>query len=127
MIGKIYSTTFSFYNAREKKMDYKSRPALIIGKADSEDYVVLPVSSITHSNKINPYYDIKIETQIYKLLNLKKNISYIRTNKQTVVHYKEISTEIANLKDLYPELFKLIMDRVAEFQKNIQQNAFINA
>lgn len=123
MIGKIYTIMTSYYNKATKKMAFKGRPALIIGKADGSDYIVLPISSVRYKDNLDPYYDIEIDLSKYKLLELSKTISYVRTHKQTPVHYGEISTEISDLKGLYPELFNLIIDRVCEFQNEMLKDA----
>ena len=124
MIGKIHKAMVKYYNAEEHKMAFKYRPVLIIGKADSSDYIVLPISSVSIASNINKHYDIRINSKQYVLLNLVKDNSYIRTNKQTTLNYKEILEEISDLKQCYPELFRLIMNRVAEFQQYIQEQAF---
>lgn len=123
MIGKICTIMISYYNRNIRRMAFKGRPALIIGKADGGDYIVLPISSIRYRDNLDPHYDIEIDSCKYKLLNLSKSISYVRTHKQTPIHYGEISTEISDLKGLYPELFNLIIDRVGEFQDAMLQEA----
>ena len=35
-----------FYDLKIHQMSYKARPALVLAKADAEDYVILPVSSV---------------------------------------------------------------------------------
>ena len=124
MIGKIHKAMVKYYNSEKCKMAFKYRPVLIIGKADSSDYIVLPISSVSITRNINKHFDIRIDSKQYVLLNLLKDTSYIRTNKQTTLNYKEILEEISNLKELYPELFKLIMNRVSEFQQYLQEQAF---
>lgn len=124
MIGKIYTAMFKFLNTKKNQMEFKYRPVLIIGKADRTDYVVLPISSVSITNNVNKYYDIEIQKTKYSLLKLSKDISYIRTNKQTVINFKEIGEEISDLKVSYPDLFKDIMDKVAEFQQELQDSAF---
>lgn len=125
MIGKIYTAMFKFLNAKNQQMEFKYRPVLIIGRADYTDYVVLPISSVSISDNVDKYYDIEIHKDKYTLLKLAKDVSYIRTNKQTVLNFKEIEREISDLKTLYPDLFKDIMDKVAEFQQELQNSAFL--
>lgn len=62
MIGKIYKARTPFYDQINHRMSYKARPALVLAKADAEDYVVLPVSSISIRANIDPVYDIEIDT-----------------------------------------------------------------
>lgn len=65
----------------------------------SNDYTILPVSTISNKTNINSKYDIKIEPDKYPKLNLNKTC-YIRTHKQTIL-FKEslyIKEEISDLK-----------------------------
>ena len=64
MIGKIHKAMVKYYNAKERKMAFKYRPVLIIGKADSSDYIVLPISSISITRNINKHFDIRIDLNI---------------------------------------------------------------
>lgn len=125
MIGKIYTAMFQFYNAKTQKMEFKYRPVLVIGKPDDGDYNVLPISSVQIKQNINPRYDIKINKETYGLLNLLKDISYIRTNKPTTLHYKVFDKEISNLKKLYPELFELVIDRFIEHANTVKAIALL--
>ena len=63
MIGKAYVSTFPFYNNRSHKMDFKSRPVLIVGQADLTDYVILPISRVTNKDNIDSDYDFEITKQ----------------------------------------------------------------
>lgn len=125
MIGKIYTARFQFYNNKTQKMDFKLRPVLIIGKPDNGDYNVLPISSIPIERNINTYYDIKIDKKKYNLLNLSKDISYIRTSKQSTLHYKVLDKEISDLKKLYPDLFELAINRFAKYSNTIKEIALL--
>lgn len=120
--GKIYSLLTPYYDIHANQMAMKKRPALIIGKADNEDYVVLPLSTITKQNKRDIYFDLEVTPVNYPLLQLSRT-SYIRTHKQQTVHNSQIYTEIANLKQLYPDLFREILAKVKEFQQKIQDEA----
>lgn len=91
-------------------MDYKARPALVLAKADAEDYVVLPISSISIKANIDPLYDIEINPVSYPKLNL-KNISYVRTHKQTIIHRANLRDEIGDLKLNYEELYFEILEK----------------
>lgn len=68
MIGKIYKTLAPFYDTKSKSMSFKHRPALVIAMADSDDVVVLPISSITHRQNIHPSYDVQIDPSQYPKL-----------------------------------------------------------
>lgn len=121
-IGKIYSLLAPYYDIHINQMAMKKRPALIIGKADNEDYAVLPISTISNKNKRDIYFDLEITSADYPLLQLSRT-SYIRTHKQQTVHNSQIYTEIANLKQYYPDLFREILAKVKEFQQKIQDEA----
>lgn len=122
LIGKAYVSVFKFYNNKTKKMDFKKRPLLIVGKADATDYVVLPISRVTNKNNLNLDYDIPIEPEEFPLMNLKQ-ISYVRTNKSSTVNCCELVKEIIDFRENYPDKYLDIMIKMEEFQKNIIDNA----
>lgn len=122
MIGEIRKVIVPFYNLINNKMSFKSRPALIIAKADKEDYVILPVSTITRQNNRDLEYDLEIEPTKYPKLNLPK-ISYVRTHKQTIIHIAEIGDFISDLKNSYEELFLEILEKREKFSKSITNQA----
>ncbi len=72
-----------------------NRPVLIVGQADSTDYVILLISRITNNANIDTDYDFPIEPQDVPLMNLTQN-SYIRTHKQSIVHAGELTKEICS-------------------------------
>lgn len=119
MIGKIAVTVFQYYNTQQQRMSFKRRPMLIIGSADSEDYIALPISKISDSKRIDGLYDIKVENVHFPNLLLKESISYIRTHKQVVVNVASIHSQISDLKTLYPDLFLDVMEKVEQFQKEM--------
>ena len=47
MIGMVCTSVFQYYDSSQKKMAFKGRPILVIGKADAGDYVALPISEPT--------------------------------------------------------------------------------
>ena len=106
MIGKAYISTFQFYNNQTHKMEFKSRPVLIVGQADRTDYVVLPISRVTNYANLENNYDIPIEPSDVPLMNLKQR-SYIRTHKQSVIHLGELTKEIVDFKKEYPDMSSL--------------------
>ena len=122
MIGKIYKARTPFYNQMTHQMSYKARPALVLAKADAEDYVVLPVSSISIRANIDPVYDIEIDPGLYPKLNL-RNTSYVRTHKQTIVHRANLRDEIGDLKSDYEELYLEILEKREAFSNSITQQA----
>ena len=122
MIGKIYKARTPYYEAKTNSNKFKSRPALVIAKADMEDYVVLPVSTISHKDKIHPVYDIEINPEIYPKTNLKK-ISYIRTHKQTIIHRAELNGVICDLKTEYEDVYLEVLDKREQFSSEITKQA----
>ena len=68
MIGKICKAITPFYDFKSHKMKNKSRPALVLAKADNEDYVVIPISKVSHSENIDSYYDVKIDPLNYLII-----------------------------------------------------------
>lgn len=122
MIGKAYVSTFPFYNNRSHKMDFKSRPVLIVGQADPTDYVILPISRVTNKDNIDSDYDFEITKQSVPLMNLAQT-SYIRTHKQSVVHAGELTKEIIDFRKEYPDIYLDVIAKMEEFQKKIVDNA----
>ena len=95
-------------------MSFKTRPALVIAQADCGDYVILPVSTITHKGNIDPDFDIPIDPSVYPKLNLNK-ISYVRTHKQTIAHRASIISVISDLRTEYEELYLEILIKREDF------------
>ena len=122
MIGKAYVSVFPFYDMNLKQMRFKKRPVLIIGQADSKDYVVLPISRVTNQNHIDSYYDIKLEPTDFPLMNLTQK-SFVRTHKQMVINLGELVKEILDFRLEYEEVYLTILTRVEEFQKTLITNA----
>lgn len=123
MIGKAYVSTFQFYDNKNHKMSFKSRPVLIIGQADDTDYVILPISRVTNKSNLDDYYDVMIEPTMVPLMNLSQ-VSYIRTHKQAVVNARELTKEIVDFKEKYFDIYEKIINRVREFQENLIEEAF---
>ena len=122
MIGKLYSVLMPYYDIVNGTNSYKKRPALIIANADKEDYVILPVSTITKKWNIDPVYDIEIDPGKYPELHLNK-LSYVRTHKQTIIHRSMLGSIIGDLKGCYNELYLLILEKRDDFSKNITAQA----
>lgn len=113
MIGEIRKVITPYYDLRCKRMKLKSRPALILKELNG-DYVILPISRITHRENVDKEYDIFVTTANYSLLKL-NNDSYIRTNKQTIVNHADVGDMISDLKVSYPELFDVIINKIEDF------------
>ena len=122
MIGKAYVSVFKYYDNKTNKMAFKRRPVLIVGQADSNDYVILPISSVSNQNNIDSYYDIPIEIADVPLMNLTKK-SYIRTHKQSVVHIGELTKEIVDFRREYADIYLTVLTKMEEFQKELISNA----
>lgn len=122
MIGKIYKARTPFYDQATQQMSYKARPALVLAKADNDDYIVLPVSSISNRSNIDPVYDIEVDPAFYPKLHL-RNTSYVRTHKQTVVHRANLRDEIGDLKSEYEDLYLKILEKREAFSDSITQQA----
>lgn len=122
MIGKICKALTPFYDNQKNRMAIKGRPALVIAKADADDYVVLPISSITHKENIDPIYDIKIDPADFPRTKLAK-ISYVRTHKQTTIHRASLTSPISDLRTEYRELYEEIIQMRAQFSENITEQA----
>ena len=47
MIGMFCVATFPYYDTSTGRNKFKKRPMIILGQADSSDYVTLPVSKVS--------------------------------------------------------------------------------
>ena len=117
MIGMFCVATFPYYDTSTGRNKFKKRPMIILGQADSSDYVTLPVSKVSIKENIDDEYDLEIVCDEYPLLNLNCT-SYIRTHKQTITNKNGIRT-IISVKDTYPELWLSILQKIEDFQKKI--------
>ena len=117
MIGMFCVATFPYYDTSTGRNKFKKRPMIILGQADSFDYVTLPVSKVSIKENIDDEYDLEIVCDEYPLLNLSCT-SYIRTHKQTITNRNGIRT-IISVKDTYPELWLSILQKIENFQKKI--------
>ena len=124
MIGKIYTAAFKYYDNKNHKMAFKSRPVLIIGKADSSDYVVLPISRVTKKENLDVHFDYRLEPSKYSQSTLCLSaVSYVRAHKQTVISGVELVKEIIDFKKEFPKVYNEIIDLVEEFQKRLMERA----
>lgn len=122
MIGRLYTSVFPFYDNKMHKMSYKSRPVLIVGQADQNDYAVLPVSRVTNQNNLDNYYDVLLEPADYPLANLTQK-SYVRTHKQYTIHKGELVKDIVDFRNVYSDTYLDIIIKMEEFQKNLISKA----
>lgn len=118
MIGMICISAFQYFDNTKHKMAFKGRPVLVIGQADNGDYVVLPISRVTNRVNLDTYYDYKMEPETYEDTDFQlSDTSFVRTHKQAVLNDGEITKEVLNLKEKFPEVYSEIIDLVEEFQK----------
>lgn len=122
MIGEIWRILTPYYDIKQGKKSFKSRPALVIAQADANDYVVLPVSTVTRKENLHPIYDIKIEPEKFPKLNL-TNVSYVRAHKQTIVHRGEILSLCGDMKGNYTELYLNILEKREQFSREVTNQA----
>ncbi|MDY3744419.1 MAG: type II toxin-antitoxin system PemK/MazF family toxin [Dialister sp.] len=111
-----------YYNTKEHRLAWKSRPILIIGEPRNNDYTVLPVSTISRKENLDAEFDVEIDPAVYSALGLNK-VSYVRTHKQLTVHYAKLGHFIGDLRSHYPELFEEIMQKLAVWNQLIQEQA----
>ena len=122
MIGKAYVSAFQYYDIRSKEMSFKSRPVLVIGRADDSDYVVLPISRVTNKANLDGYYDVPVNPTDVPKMNLKQ-LSYIRAHKQGVVNVASLTKEIVDFRTEYEEIYIEVLSKVEEFQSELIKTA----
>lgn len=122
MIGKIYNVLFTFYNSNTGKNDYKYRPVLIVGVADSGDYVVFPISRVTKKEYLSADYDIEIDPEKYPNTNL-TDVSYVRTHKRSIANRADIASCKCDLKTEYAELYTSIIEKAKAFDADLMEKA----
>ena len=120
MIGKAYKSRVPYYDRITRSQKFKSRPCLIIGQADSGDYVILPISTVSDKSRIDPIYDIPLDKETYRFL---KKDSYLRTHKQTVVNIASLRDQLSDFKATYGETYLAAIMKVEEFQKQLITDA----
>ena len=116
MIGEIRWSLAPYYNREQHCMRFKKRPMLVIGNADAEDVVAIPISRVTNKVNLNPVYDVRLDPKDLPELALTE-VCYARTHKQLTVHSGEIAESIGDLKGKYPALFKEILDKRDQFSR----------
>lgn len=118
MIGKVYLSVVDFYDVQSNSTRRKSRPVLVVGGPNENDYTVLPISTITIRSNINSYYDIPVSPQDRAALSLHKPC-FIRTHKQMPIHRAALIREIGDMRVNAPDLYLESIRKMEEFQKNI--------
>lgn len=122
MIGCMCISVFPYYDIKTHSNGFKKRPVLVIGQADSSDYVCLPISRVTRSEHIDAIYDVAISPNAVPLANLTQT-SYIRTHKQTVVNNAALVKSVVNFREEYTEIFRDVISKVELFQTTMLKQA----
>lgn len=122
MIGKAYVSVFRFYDAKAKKMSFKNRPVLIVGKADDKDYIILPISRVTNQHNLDCNYDVPIDPADVPLMNLTQR-SYIRTHKQAVVNEGQLTGQIVDFRKEYLDIYVDVISKMKDFQEALARKA----
>lgn len=120
-IGKIYSFSMPFYDVKKGGMGYKARPALILYGPRNGDYTVIPVSTIKDPKNRDADFDVKIDPIGFPNLGLRE-VSYIRTHKQTTAHQGSKYKYIGDLKGEYPDKYQEIISLVEKFNQEIKKS-----
>lgn len=118
MIGKVYLSVIDFYDSKLQAMSKKARPVLIVGGPYENDYIVLPISTITNRANLNPYYDILIPPQDRLTLSLPREC-FIRTHKQLPVHGASLLRLKGDMKADIPGLYLDAISKMEEFQRKL--------
>lgn len=73
--------------------------------------ITLPLSSVTIKQNLHSTFDIILGNEECNTLNLNCIPSFVRVHKQTVVHSKDVSSDIvADLKGLFPQKYMYIKE-----------------
>lgn len=122
MIGKVYWSTFPFYDSATRRNAFKHRPVLIVSGPRNNDYTVLPVSSVSIKTNIDPEYDIPVDPALYPDLHLTK-LCYVRTHKQTIVHRASLTSPLGDMKNDYPDLYISVLAKLEAYNAEIMNQA----
>lgn len=118
MIGKVYLSVVDFYSRKLQAVSKKARPVLIVGGPNENDYIVLPISTITRRENLNPCYDILISPEQRTILNLPREC-FIRTHKQMTVHSASLLKLKGDMKSDIPDLYLDAVAMMEKFQEEI--------
>lgn len=122
MIGTVWLSVVDFYDIRTKTTRRKTRPVLVVGGPKSNDYTVLPVSTITMRQNVDSQYDILVDQTNRTILSLNKEC-FIRTHKQMTIHQAQLVKQLGDMKNDLPDLYLDAVGRMEEYQKEIISNA----
>ncbi|EHM43272.1 hypothetical protein [Anaeroglobus geminatus] len=118
MIGWYCIATFPYYDNQNNRNAFKRRPMLVIGQADTSDFVTLPISKVSYRENIDIEYDIAIQIADYPRMQSRSD-SYVRTHKQTITHRADITRSVVNVKEEYSDLWLEILSKVEDFQRKL--------
>ena len=122
MIGTVWLSIVEFYDLKTKTTRRKTRPVLVVGGPRNNDYTVLPVSTITLRQNVDPQYDILVEPANRAILSLNKEC-FIRTHKQMPMHQAQLVKQLGDMKTDLPDLYLDAVSRMEEYQKEIVNSA----
>lgn len=113
-----------YYDSSTGSIQFKARPVLIL-KAEKEsgfsDFTVLPISSISFKNNIDQNFDVEVTKEMYPLLQLTKDVCYIRCGKFMTIDNRNLGVQvISNLKDSYPDLWEHIISLAKEYISDVK-------
>lgn len=123
MIGKVYLSIVDYYNVKTGRTERKSRPVLVIGGPRNNDYTVLPISTISKRQNVDPKFDVLVDPSSRSVLMLNREC-FIRTHKQMPLHQASLYKELSNMKDSLPDLYLQAISLMEEYQQNLLDNAF---
>lgn len=123
IVGHIKSSRIPYYDNKTNSIKFKSRPVLIL-KAEKEsgssDFTVLPISSVNFKKNVNQKFDVEVTKETYPLLNLTKELCYIRCGKIMTINKKDLAVNsICDLKNIDPELWQHITNLTKEYISEI--------
>lgn len=124
LVGTIRSSRMPYYDSSTGSIQFKARPVLIL-KAEKEsgfsDFTVLPISSISFKNNIDQNFDVEVTKEMYPLLQLTKDVCYIRCGKFMTIDNRNLGVQvISNLKDSYPDLWEHIISLAKEYISDVK-------
>lgn len=119
-LGSIYFATASYYDAKRRCLSFKPRPFLILGRLNAGDFIALPFSTIRKKQYLDKKYDIEIDPRKNPEIGLYK-ISYVQTNKTTVVNFRNIRRQICDLSRANKKLYSEILDKWKQSGREIMR------
>ena len=122
MIGKVYQSVVDFYDLKTRSTRKKVRPVLIVGGPRNNDYIVLPISTVSKRENLDADYDILIDEAERGVLHLSQEC-YIRAHKQMPIHQAQLVRRKGDMKADLPDLYLLALEKMERFQKSISEHA----